>query len=165
MARIIEHVRFKLSDLIKAVQAIQQLDQTPSVQEALTFYWNWAQKRQWKLLAVSNQMDPNTTVLNIENSPQLEIRNEEFWNVIWIAEEVVTSSPDLIKEVPPAVIDRKFQRVLMELKDRGWIITTSDFFERDDFEALPIRVIQDAIEPDLDVKTIVDELEHSRRII
>ena len=68
MAEVIQHVRFKLTDLVRAAQAAQDSNQRPSTQEALSYYWNWATSRGWFLVAVANQMDPHSAVISLENT-------------------------------------------------------------------------------------------------
>lgn len=121
MSRIIEHVRFKLSDLIGAVQSLEKKTTRPSVQEALGFYWNWALGRGWALVAVTSQLDPSSAVLNIENSPQLELRNEEFWNVIWSGEDTRGSANLLEFEQKSDISSADlFSSVVYQLLAEGW---------------------------------------------
>lgn len=129
MADRIEHVRFRLTDLIRSAQMALGTNNKPSVQEALTYYWNWARNRGWHLVAVTNQMDPNQTILSIENSPQLELRNEEFWNVIWRGEDT-DGGCNLVETFGPfkATMMNQEQASLMvevlhELRNRGWVET------------------------------------------
>lgn len=98
MAKKITHVRFRLTELIKAVEKATDAVKGVSVQEAFSYYWNWATNRGWSIVAVSNQMDPNRAILALENSPQLEMRNEEFWNVLWVGEDT-DGSCDLVEEM------------------------------------------------------------------
>jgi hypothetical protein len=96
MARI-EHVRFNLTELIAAARKAMQVEVNPTVQQALTFYWNWAAARGWKLLAVTNQMDTNMGKLT-STGENWELRHEEFWNVVWSAEDS-TGWCDLVQEM------------------------------------------------------------------
>ena len=122
----IEHVRFKLTDLIRAVTVAMGEGCIPTVPEALTYYWNWATGRNWRLLAVSNQMDPNSAILSLENHPQLEIRNEEFWNVLWEGEDP-DGGCDLVEETGVFVgFPNQVTPVVHELRRRGWVETSQD---------------------------------------
>lgn len=125
MARRLEHVRFRLTDLIRAAQKAQGLNRQPTTQQALTFYWNWVNQRGWHLHGMTSQIDPNTTILAVENTTQMELRNEEFWNVIWSGEDT-DGGPNLVEEMGVSELDKGGpvsqleQNVIQELHRRGW---------------------------------------------
>jgi hypothetical protein len=159
MASEFFHARFRLSDLIKAVQ--KALSVTPTVPAALTYYWNWASARGWRLKAVSNQMDPNQVILSVERSPQLEMRNEEYWNVIWAADDVTDGSPDLVEDMgvsqfPQSLLERE---VVGLLGERGWVETVSGEFAKYGYLPIDYSEIVEACRADSSAELIVDGLE------
>lgn len=165
MAKEIRIVRFKLSELLKAVQRAQRQHVKPAVSEALQFYMNWALARGWTLKAVTNQMDPQSLVVSLERTPQLEMRNEEFWNVIWEADGA-TETCDLLEAFPIEPLSERMLKVQEELKLRGWTSGLCDRFERDGFLPIHAMDIYQAVgEELLSVAQIVDSLEEKARAL
>ena len=95
MARVIEHVRFTLTELIDAVEKVGALTSKPTVQGAFSYYWAMVlTARGWRIEAVTSQMDVRQTLINVGNG---DMRNEEFWNVI-LSSEDATGTCDLVAE-------------------------------------------------------------------
>jgi len=121
MAEELRHVRFSLSDLIYAVQAFRG-DTTPlSADQALTWYWNWASDRGWKLKMIANQIDSAKLASRIECGSQFEWAAEEYWNVVWSGEDI-QASPDLVSEASVRDLSAAAKLVLSELFKRGWTV-------------------------------------------
>jgi len=159
----IQHVRFKLSELINAAQKALSIPHKPTVDEAFSYYWNWARNRKWELVAVANQMDPNQVVLNVEASPQLELRNEEFWNVIWQGEDT-DGSPDLVAEQFPHGVDMTLPgRVVAALEANGWDEPACELFGRKGYDQIGFAEVVEACETGKSVEAIVEQLENAKR--
>ncbi len=95
MARVIEHVRFKLTDLIDAVEKVGKLSRKPTVQGAFAYYWDLVlTARGWRIEALTSQMDVRGTILNPING---DMRHEEFWNVVFSSEDA-TGTCDIVLE-------------------------------------------------------------------
>jgi hypothetical protein len=159
----IQHVRFSLSNLIDAVKQAKGLSARPPVQEALSYYWNWAIHRGWELVAVTNQMDPRQAILNLENTPQLEIRHEEFWNVIWRGEDT-DGSCNLVEETGVALQDNSLvSQVFFQLEQEGFERSnkgTHYSFVRGSTEIHPLDIVNACTEDDhsLDAKELAEQL-------
>lgn len=102
--KTIEHVRFRLTDLVRAVEQFRELkgiEDGPlgfTPKDALAYYWGWCQRRGWRLVAMSAQIDPSVASVRMEASGQLKIAAEEYWNVV-VEGEDTDGGPDLIEEV------------------------------------------------------------------
>lgn len=159
----IKHVRFLLSDLIKAVQVAAKLEKVPTVSEALTYYWNLITSRKWVLIGVTNQMDPNSTMLCLERAPQLEMRNEEFWNVILIGEDTLGDC-DLVAETKVSRKAVVMDDIMACFKDHGWeFIAAEDEFRKEGFLPISLNTVEYLAETFIQPDEIVRALETQYR--
>lgn len=114
------HVRFHLSELVQALECYGQL-QRPSVVEALSFYYNWAQARGWRMQGVLGYPVQNRKIWvgSGDRTTQLEILDQDMaYEVVWSADDS-DGTPDFL-EVFPVV--EMVQRIVEELEDRGWTL-------------------------------------------
>jgi hypothetical protein len=161
MAKVYFHVRFRLSELIEAAKKALRIESRPAVSDALIFYWNWAAARGWLPVAVTSQMDPNQVILNVERNPQIELRNEEYWNVVMVGEEVrENGNPDLVEEMGIGQSPLMERAVVAQLREHGWTETAVDEFEKDGYEPIHYSEIVEAcsaggITPDEMVRGLV----------
>jgi hypothetical protein len=107
------HVRFRLSELIRAVHTMLKGGPLPSAQEAMTYYLGWASSLGWELQAMSHHIDSATAIKVVERDDQVTIVSEEHWNVTWGGEDTAGCA-DLVAETAPATL------VIQELKRNGW---------------------------------------------
>jgi len=121
MAIELRHVRFRLSDLIQAVQAVRGDIQPLSVDQALTWYWNWAVRRGWQLQMIANQLHSANLCSRIEHGDQMEWTPEESWNVVWKGEDT-DGGPDLVAESSILKMSAGGKMIMQELFRRGWSV-------------------------------------------
>lgn len=114
------HIRFHLSELIQALECYGKL-RRPSVSEALSFYYNWAQARGWRMRGVIGYPVSNRKIWvgSGDRTTQLEILDQDMaYEVVWSADDA-DGTPDFL-EVFPVV--EMVQRIVEELEDRGWLL-------------------------------------------
>lgn len=150
MAKSMVHVRFKLTELVRAVRILQQAPQDLMPADALSVYWNWARDRGWRLVAHAKQMDPHNLRASLESSGQVEITTEEFWDVTFEGESM--DMPDLVGAMGVAqrMTPTLYDRVLIDLENRGWVrdqqATEMTLFEQDECVArILLKAIKDRV--------------------
>jgi hypothetical protein len=118
----LQHVRFNISELIQSLECYGRLKK-PSISEAMSYYYNWAQARGWRLKAVVGSIAPRRIWVGTgERSNQLEIQEkDELYEVVWEAEDA-EGSPDFIEHHPTEI---GAVRLIEGLEDCGWEIDPS----------------------------------------
>ena len=144
MAAELRHVRFRLTELIEAVQAVLGGDRTPSADEALTWYWNWAVNRGWTMQMMANQINSAVMATRIEQGGQMEWTAEEHWNVVWCGEDT-GGCPDLVAEAGTLGLSEAARMVVGELVRRGWAVRNREcrrvLISSDGGSAIPIEAV------------------------
>lgn len=114
------HVRFSLRDLIQAATRLWMGPRSVmTAAEALTYYWNWAAARGWRLVSSFAAIDPRDYHLRVECGDQLEHLPNEQWNVAWRGEDT-SARPDLVAEAGLITLPSAVREVVYELVRRDW---------------------------------------------
>jgi len=156
MAKKFFHVRFRLGDLLRAVGVKLGSGSSPSPSEALTYYWGWASSRGWSIYSAHSQFIPSTSLLTVSDDSQVEIASDEWWNVIWSAEDATDGDPDLV-----ASMGRGCQRAVLfaELESRGWQIDEDLGKLVRDGLGLPIDSVMVSSVANASIEELADHLE------
>jgi len=152
----LEHVRFRLRDLVKLV-GVMDANAGGSVPEALTWYWNWAVGRGYTLVSASNQLLPHDTFTAVDGHPlgQVEILSDEIWNVVWRHGGTPEGSANLL-DTPQAVF---FSAVTAELRHLGWSLSRDGLFREracggKHFEISDIEIALATMDPAADGRSV-----------
>lgn len=122
------HVRFRLTELLKAAEFFMEIEDSsfcgpPTAQEAFDWYWNLCAKNGWRLVAVSSGRDGRTVVSYLERNSQLNLRCEEYWNIVWETQgdQAIESrfDPDVVHGEQHLEVFHA--QISAELYDRGWL--------------------------------------------
>lgn len=113
------HVRFYISELIAALEAYGKL-RRPSVSEAMTFYYNWAMARGWRLVSVLGRGHRKQIWTGCgDRSTQLEVQERDnHYEVVW-AGDTTDGTCDFIEAFP---VIQDVRDVIEILEIRGWTL-------------------------------------------
>jgi len=124
------HIRFYISELIAALEAYGKL-RRPSISEALTYYYNWAYARGWRIISVLGHGGRQRIWTGAgDRSTQLEIQELDYAYEVVMAGEDTDGTCDFIEAFPVVVAVRD---IVEELEARGWVIDADrDGYQKED---------------------------------